>query len=269
MGEPMTSVDGGPYAVRAVLRVIDILELLEDSPLGAGLGKVTAATGLPKSSAYRYLATLESRGLVERDVAGNYYLARAFMPARTRQLDRLAARARPLLEELRDRFGETLNLGVIDGLRVSYLEIVESPRAMRLQARKGDRDPIHSTALGKAIAASLSDDRIREILRAEGMPALTSQTITDPDRYLAEIHKARKRGYALDNGENEEGGRCVAVPLSDTPAPTAVSLSAPAVRFPMDDVDEVVAALREVNQACKESQATGSGGMTEKEATAQ
>lgn len=248
----MTSGDGGPYAVRAVLRVIDILELLENAPLGVGLGRVTAVTGLPKSSAYRYLSTLESRGFVERDGGGNYHLVRAFMPARTQHLDRLAARARPLLETLRERFGETLNLGVIDGLRVSYLEIVESPHAMRLQARKGDRDPIHSTALGKAIAASLSDDRIHQILRVEGMPALTSHTITDPDRYLAEIREVRERGYAIDNGENEEGGRCVAVPLSDAPVPTAVSLSAPAVRFPMDRVDEVVDALRDFDRACRD-----------------
>jgi IclR family acetate operon transcriptional repressor len=234
-----------PYAVRAVLRVLDILDVLQNSPDGVGLPELSAAVGLPKSSAFRYLSTLEARRYVERDpVTGNYRFGRAFLPAHTRHLQVMAARARPLLVELRDRFEETINLGVLDGNRVAYLEIVESPKAMRLAARAGDRDPIHSTALGKAIASRLQEREVRAILAAEGMPQLTTRTITDPDRFLRELAAVRERGYALDNGENEEDGRCVAVPVPGSRVPAAISLSAPAGRFPPGSLEEVADALR-------------------------
>jgi IclR family transcriptional regulator, acetate operon repressor len=129
---------------------------------------------------------------------------------------------------------------------VTYLDIVESPRSVRLAARRGDRDWIHSTALGKAIASRLPVERVRDILAAEGMPPLTAATIADPQAYLAEIEVVQERGWALDNGENEPDGRCVAVPLAGSRLPLALSLSAPAGRLPMDRVEEIAVVLADV-----------------------
>ncbi len=240
-------VDGSSYSIRAVHRVCDILDLLQQSPQGVALPEVAKVTRLPKSSAFRYLATLEQRRYVERDpVTGSYRPGSAFLPLRAHEPELLARRARPHMEQLRDKLEETVNLGMLEGSRVIYLEIVESRRAMRLAARRGDRDPIHSTALGKAIAANLPDQRVRTIIEAEGMPRLTQRTITDSDSYFAELARVRKRGYAVDNGENEIDGRCVAVPVVGSNLPAAVSLSAPAARFPLNQVEEVAETLREI-----------------------
>ncbi len=233
------------YEVRAVSRALEILDFLHGAEGGASLAEVAHATQLPRSSAFRYLATLEARGYVERDGAeGRYRLGIALPGLRARHLEALAARARPYLEELRDRFHETINLGVLDGGRVAYVEIVESPLAMRFAARRGDRDPLHSTALGKALAAQLGVEQIRRILAAEGMPQLTSRTITDPDRFLREVDEVRSRGFAIDNGENEEGGRCVGVPVVGSRVPAAISLSAPAMRFSLERAEEAARELR-------------------------
>jgi IclR family transcriptional regulator, acetate operon repressor len=233
-----------PYAIRAVDRVLDILDLLQAAAGSVSLGDLSRAAGLPKSSAFRYLATLEARGYVVRDAGGeSYRLGLAFRPMRPRDLSLLAAVARPRMDELCGRFEETINLGVLDGNRVAYLEMIESPRAMRFAARPGHRDPIHSSALGKALASRLGQAEVRRLLAVEGMPALTERTITEPERYLEELEEVRATGYALDNGENEHGGRCVAVALPD-PLPAALSLSAPAARFPSDREAEVAAALR-------------------------
>lgn len=235
------------YSIRAVQRVCEILDLLQQAPRGAALLDVARATRLPKSSAFRYLATLERRRYVERDpVTGSYRAGSAFLPLRAHEPELLARRARPHMERLRDRLEETINLGMLEGNRVIYLEIVESHRAMRLAARRGDRDPIHATALGKAIAAYLPDRRVRAILEAEGMPRLTPRTLTDQNGYLVELAAARERGYALDDGEHEIDGRCVAVPVLGSNLPAAISYSAPATRFPLGQVREVAAALREV-----------------------
>src|SRR6266511_1936963 len=228
------------YSIRAVHRVCEILDLLQQASSGAALLDVARATRLPKSSAFRYLATLERRRYVERDpVTGSYRAGSAFLPLR-------AHRARPHMERLRDRLGETINLGMLEGNRVIYLEIVESHRAMRLAARRGDRDPVYATALGKAIAANLPDRRVRAILEAEGMPRLTQRTLTDQDAYLVEMAGTRERGYALDDGEHEIDGRCVAVPVIGSNLPAAISYSAPASRFPLDRVGEIAGVLWEV-----------------------
>lgn len=235
-----------PYMVRAALRVMDIFDVLADNADGVSLGDVARATGLPKSSAFRYLATLESRHYVEKDREnGNYRLGRALLPTQGRQLELLATRARPVMAELRDRFGETVNLGVLDGDRISYIEILESPKSMRLAARRGDRHPIHSTALGKAVAATLPTGVVASILEGEGMPQLTPRTVSDPDRYLEELEEIRDRGFALDDRENEEDGRCVATAVPGVGLPAAISISAPASRLAMEDVAEVARALGE------------------------
>jgi IclR family acetate operon transcriptional repressor len=233
----------GSYSIRAVDRVVDVLDALRDRPRGASLAQLAEAVGLPRSSAFRYLATLEARGYVERDGSEAVYRLGPVFGSRSRW--DVAAVARPLLEELRDRFQETINLGVLDGNAVAYLEIVESPMAIRFSARPGDRNAIHSTALGKALAAQLGDAEVRRILTAEGMAPVTRRTITDEERYLSDLEGVRRRGYALDDGENEEGGGCVAVAVRGANVPAAISLSAPASRLSPERVAEVAAALRE------------------------
>jgi IclR family transcriptional regulator, acetate operon repressor len=240
-------LDSSSYSIRAVHRVCDILDLLQRSPDGAALPDLAVVISLPKSSAFRYLATLEQRRYVERDpVAGTYRAGSALLPLRAHEPELLARRVRPHMEQLRDKLEETVNLGMLEGERVIYLEIVESHRAMRLAARRGDRDPIHSSALGKAIAAWMPEERVRAILGSAGMSPLTSRTITDPRSYLAELERVRERGYAVDDGEQEIDGRCVAVPVAAGNLPAALSVSAPASRFTTGQVEQVAEALMEI-----------------------
>ena len=93
----------------------------------------------------------------------------------------------------------------------------------------------------KAFSASLSDEEVRSILAVEGMPAVTPRTITSLDKFLEELRA--DRGYAVDEGENEEGGRCIAVALP-YPFGAAMSLSAPAARLPREQLPEVAAILQ-------------------------
>ena len=246
------------YTIRAVERVCDILDLLQRSPGATSLAKIAGVVKLPKSSAFRYLSTLELRRYVQRNVVtGDYEVGMALLPLQTHRIELLRRQALPHMSALRDRFQETINLGVLDRGRIFYIEIAESPRGVRLAARRGDRDPIHSTALGKAIAASLSEDQVRSILRSEGMPQLTDRTITDEGAYLSALAQVREQGYALDDGENESDGRCVAVPLGSISFRAGLSLSAPAMRFSLDSVTTIVAALQEASRAISEQRSDG------------
>ncbi|MEN3284472.1 MAG: IclR family transcriptional regulator, acetate operon repressor [Solirubrobacteraceae bacterium] len=243
--QPNAAPAEGAYSIRAVQRVCDLLDLLQQEPEGATLVRAAEFTKLPKSSAFRYLATLEERRYVERDPeTGAFRLGLALLPMQARQLDMLTRRARPHLERLQAEFEETANLGMLDGQRVIYLDMVESPHAMRLAARPGDRDALHATALGKALAAQLAVDQVRAILKADGMPKHTDRTITTQREYLAALETVRDVGYALDDGENEIGARCVAVALPATNLPLAISISAPAARLDHERVGTVAERLK-------------------------
>lgn len=235
------------YPIRSVDRVCDILDTLANSPDGVTLTEVAETTGLPKSSAFRYLSALESRHYVARGHdAATYRLGLAFRPQHTRGIARLAELARPALERLRDKLDETTNLGLLDGTNVVHSVVCESPQMMRLAARVGERGYVHATALGKAMAAGLPEDRVRSLIAVAGMPSFTDTTITDVDDLIAELDQIRQQGYAIDEEENQAGGRCVAVVIPDLGFPAAVSVSAPAARFESDEVPTVARALQRV-----------------------
>ena len=236
---------GATYPIRAVERVCDILDLLQTEPDGVSLVAVAAATDLPKSSAYRYLLALESRRYAERDMeTGLFRLGLAFRPQRTRQMELFLERAQPVLEQLRDRLNETVNIGALDGGQVVHVAVVECQQMMRLAARVGDRGPLHATALGKVIAAGLPADRVLAILAGEGMPAFTPRTITTPGAYLDEVSKVVEQGFGVDDLEAQPDGRCVAVPLLGLPFLAGLSVSAPSNRLSQEAVPQVVRQLQ-------------------------
>lgn len=249
------------YTVRAIDRACDILDLLIDQPDGMAIKDLADNTNVHRSTIFRYLRTLESRRYVEHDAeTGVYRLGLALLPLYAHQADNLVQRTRPHLEWLRDQFDETANLGILDGSKVLHLDIVESRKAMRIASRLGDRDAIHSTALGQAIAASLPLERVTAILDKEGLPAFTDNTITDRSAFKARLQEVRDKGYAFEDGENEAEGRCVAVPLLEGRIHAAVSVAAPAARLPDDRLSSFVAALSDVAERIANEFGTGTKG---------
>ncbi len=231
---------------RSVARTCAILRLIaRGGDEGVTLIDVAAATKLPKSSAHRYLQVLEGEGFIERDLRDSHYrIGIGLISLQSGYVDRLIQRTRPFLTRIRDKFDETVNLGMLVGHQIVYLDILESPRTMRLAARKGDTEGIHSTALGKAVAARLPDRDVLELLRRSGMARLTPYTITTPEIFLEELQRVREAGYAVDDRENELEGRCVAVYVPGLNTPTAISLSGVASRLSMASALDVASSLR-------------------------
>ena len=97
--------------------------------------------------------------------------------------------------------------------------------------------------MGKAVLAQLPDSTVLEIVARVGMPAVTPQTITDPQALLAELATTRERGYAIDDGEQELGVRCFAVTVPGAPTPTALSISGPSARVGHDFAETAVPVL--------------------------
>lgn len=233
---------------RAVRRTCMLLrEVAGASNVGASLQQLVAATRMPKSSVHRYLEVLIQERFLERDAsAATYRLAASFFTLASNESQLLVLRARPYLERLRDRFDETVNLGTLSGDSIVYLDIVESPQAVRLAARTSDRDMIHSTALGKAISAALPEADVQSMLQRTGMPRRTANTITSAPVFIKHLELVRRHGFAVDDQENDINGRCVAIAM---PAPWdkyAISISGITSRFPMS---KTIEAARELRQA--------------------
>ena len=230
------------YTIQVLAKALDLLDALGQEHVGLTLAELSKRLDLPKSSVFRYLATLEERGYVERLPETDKYR----LGLRLFEMGNLVAShfdateiALPFMRKLVETFGETVNLGVLYRGEVVYLHILESTRSMRMSAQPGQRNLCHSTALGKALLAYLPETELQAIVTQHGLPALTQRTITTMEQLQAELIRVRGRGYAVDDIENEEGVRCVAAPIfnyRDEPL-AAISLSGPADRMPYAQVD--------------------------------
>ena len=113
------------------------------------------------------------------------------------------------------------------------IDTLESPRAVRMSSKVGNRRYLHSTALGKAMLAGMDEKQAVRLIRMKGLPRLTQATITDDAGLLTELARIRQQGYALDNRENEDDGRCIAASICgpDGKVIAALSLSGPVPRM--------------------------------------
>jgi IclR family acetate operon transcriptional repressor len=251
MAMSATARDAPDYSIAVLDRALDLLEALAEAPAGAPLGvsEVARRAGVTKSAAFRILANLERRGYVAKDpVSARYTLGTQLVYLGERSLGAMDLRvaARPALEALQRRFGETVNLGVREGAEVFYVDMIESSHGLRMTARVGGRDYLHSTALGKAILAFLPLAERDRLLQQQGeLPARTERTITDPVTLRAELERVRERGIAEDRDENEVGARCLGAPIFDHRGVVAgaISLSAPDSRLDDERAAEVAVAV--------------------------
>jgi IclR family transcriptional regulator, KDG regulon repressor len=204
---------------------------------------------LVKSSTYRILFTLERLGYVEKNPGGRYSITSRLNTLTGRQQPSfdLIKLAEPFMVELQRQFGETVNLGVLDGGEVLYLRVLESSYALRTASHVGLRGQVHSTGLGKCLVSRLPRADIEALLRTHPLRPKTPRTIRDRVTFYRELQKVRTRGYAIDNEEDCPGARCVAAPLLDLEGrvSAAISISGPAARVNLKRDAETAKALKE------------------------
>lgn len=249
------------YIVKPVAKALQTLIVLGEAKRDLSLAELCPRVGLPKTTVFRYLQTLVAQGFVRHDPQTDRY----GLGLRLWDLGQLVganSRLREVailpMEELRDCFDETVNFGVLDGKEIVYMEMAESRKSLRMQARLGGRDPVYTTSLGRAMLAFLPDERWPDHLPAR-LSARTTRTISSLPALRNELTATRRRGYAVDNGENEAEARCIGAPIWDRRGGViaAVSLSAPASRF--DEAREAEVAAAVVNTAHRISRRLGYG----------
>jgi len=221
--------------VGVLTKVLSIFDLLDRSHDGLQLRAIAEQTKLNKSTAYRFLAHLERAGYLVRDNTGAYLLGPRLVHLGSGSTYQYTIRkvSRPILESLWRGTGETVNLAVLDGREVLYLDVIESPHNFRLVSQVGMRRPLHCTALGKAVLAWQSANFRDELFATTKFEKLTPHSITRSSELIAELGRIQRRGYALDDEEVELGARCVAAPVMDASGQIAagISVSGPTIRM--------------------------------------
>lgn len=257
------------YTIQTVANAFRILETFRTEP-EIGVSDVARRLGLYKNNAFRLLATLESCGYVEQSEATELYrlsprcleLGQSYLRAQT--LTRLA---RPVLEQLAEKTGETAHLGTLSGSEVVHLDAVLPQQLVLTASRVGERLPAYCTALGKVLLGGqlpMSDpagsaperDAVLPATRPDAGAALvehkslsasesrldplslsrvprTRSTLVDGEKLLEALRTARIQGYAIDAEECTDGLCCVASPIEDAEGQVlaALSLSGPSFRL--------------------------------------
>jgi DNA-binding IclR family transcriptional regulator len=238
------------YVIEAVERALDVLEAFIGSER-LTLVEISQRVGLNKSRVFRILHTLARRGYIERSLEGAYYSLGVKLCERAAAV-RLNVKqvALPYLQQLNQRFNETVNLGVLGDGEVLYIEIIESAHPFWVATTIGKRSPVHSSSLGKAMLAYLDEGSLEALIPPKLLVKRSGRTITDSRQLRKELEKVARRGYAVDDGEDVEGAACVGAPIFDATAKplAAISVSGPTQRI-TSRRNEIARAL---TQACDE-----------------
>jgi DNA-binding IclR family transcriptional regulator len=241
--------------VGVVSKVLKVLEALSASPAGLQLKDIAEHTGINKSTAYRFLAHLETEGYLFRDDAGAYLVGPKLVrlgsgAAYQATLQKIS---RPVLQQLWKATNETVNLGILDGQDVYYVDVVQSAHPFRMASAVGSWRPVYCTAMGKALTAYLPADEKEHVLSSIRFERFTPHTLTRLPQLRKELERVRQRGYAVDDEEVTLGARCVSAPIlgDGGKVAAAISVAGPTTRIARDKIQsfvgELVAAARAIS----------------------
>jgi DNA-binding IclR family transcriptional regulator len=194
------------------------------------------ATGLSRSATYRIADRLRGWGFLELNPAsdglrlGSEAVRLGMAALATLEVTGVAPSH---LRTLADRTRETVNLAVVDGDAVVYIHKEEGTLAVKMSAQLGTRRPLYCTALGKAYLATLPPRELEAKLAGLELARFTAATITDPAALAAELERVRRRGWAVDDEEVEEGVFCLGAAVRDhrRRAVATISVAGPAYRL--------------------------------------
>ncbi len=239
--------------VGVVTKVLHILETLHDAPSGLQLKDVAQMTGINKSTAYRFLAHLEHDGYVFRDSSGAYAIGvrLARLASGTSYQTTLRKLSRPILQQLWRVTGETVNISVLDGREVLYLDVMESSHTFRLVSQVGMRRPVYCTALGKVMLAFIPEEEQQYFFEGMSFERFTPHTIRGAAQLRKEFALIRQRGFSIDNEEAYLGSRCIGAPIFEASGKiaAALSVSGPTTRVTRERVPAVAAAAKNAAMA--------------------
>jgi len=221
------------HRIPAIDRMMEMLFILEQRSDGATIRDFVAALGLPRTTVYRIINTLQRHDVVSRSSLGSYRLGPRLLGLAARSVGNaqgfdLTVLAKPHLESLSAETGESSKLSAIDGEDLRVVAAASGRRPYALTVVPGERLPLHAGAAGKTLLAYLPKDEVDRRLRLP-LGRYTARTLIDPRRLRRELASIRRRGWAQDKGEFSLSIHAFAAPVLDRKGVLVAALSAPFV----------------------------------------
>jgi IclR family KDG regulon transcriptional repressor len=250
--------------IQSLDRALTIIDLFDDQNRELKITEIGIRMKLHKSTVHSLLKTLQMHGYIDQDgQSGKYRLGMKLVEKGHLLLQQLDLRgvARPYLQALSGATGQTVHLVILDGHEGVYIDKVEGEKAAIRYSRIGRRIPLHSSAVGKVLAAYRTPDELAGILSQYHFVTHTAKTIADEETFVQELERVREEGIAFDREENEPGVRCAASPIFDHTGQViaAMSISTMASHVSEDELNRLVRLLREETRSI-----SGSLGFREK-----
>lgn len=237
------------YVVPNLDRALQIIEYLSDQTHPHGITDIAAALKMPKNSVFRILTTLHNRGYVTRDSAKQYALTGRLLSLGYAAVGEghLVEKSIDVMRHVRDKVDETVFVGIIEGSEGVVLEQVECHQQVKVIVGIGTRFPLHTAAPAKAMLAYMQEPELTALLEILHLTKFTPTTITTLAAFRRELDTVHRLGYAVDNGEHNEGIRCVgAAVLNQSNKPVgAIWVVGPSFRLKVEDFERIGRIVRE------------------------
>ncbi|MBT3989042.1 MAG: IclR family transcriptional regulator [Rhodospirillaceae bacterium] len=231
--------------IRVISRAAEILRTLNDESRGLSLGQIAAQVNLPRSTVQRIVGALKIEGfIIDGPGESQIRIGPAFFSIAAASLSDFKDPIRPYLEELCGELNETVDLSILSGSSVVFLDQCSSRRkGLVAVSEVGARFPAHSCAPGKCLLAEEDESDLAHILPPD-MEQLTKATITDIAALKVELNAVRERGVAIDRQEHTDGISAVSTAIIDLPRGTAaISIPMPTQRFEGNEERHIEALL--------------------------
>lgn len=246
---PVESGDSSAGGTSALQKGFSLLERLIEADRALTLAELVAQMDMPKATVHRLLINLEAAQLLKRDLTGKRYVPGDRLARFSLRAVVFSARMSPIraiLEHLVAEIGESVNLGVLDGTSVAYVQRVECNWPLRTHLSAGSRVPLHCTATGKLFLALMPTARKAALLDEIELQAYSPNTITSRKRLDEELARIRDERVAVNNEEFMVGAIGLSVPLIgiDGEMIAGLAVHAPVARLSVVDVRAHASTLR-------------------------
>ncbi|MCY3823236.1 MAG: IclR family transcriptional regulator [Nitrospinae bacterium] len=249
-------------SLKTIDKAIDLLWAIAQGSGSSSVEELSSEIRLPKSTTYRFLKTLQTRGFVDASAEyGKYRLGPSLSllsknGSQNGQLGTLCELALPVMRRLTSETGETTFLCIKSGRETICIECIESRQSMITRFFVGEVRPLHVGAASKALLAFLPDRDIETIVQQK-LSRVTTSTITDPVKLRNELKEIREKGHAYSDQEFIVGARAISAPVFDEPGAVAASLTLSAPVHRIENSNREILAARVVGAAREVSASLG------------
>jgi len=244
------------YPVQTLEKALQIINIMKDGPSdGIRIKDISQKLGMGKSTVHRILNTLSAYGYVEQGsdnkkyrLGWKFFEVGSVIP-RQRNLTNMELK---VLWDLCDRYEETVNLGIRVNDKVAIVAKADPQKVLfKTGPYLGDQEPVHATALGKALISEIDDEELDKLFGGKSLQQYTPNTITSLAELKNHLEEVREQGYAVDQEELSFGLTCIAMPVYNytNEIIAALSISGPSFRM---DHNKIMSCQEGLKEACEQ-----------------